>query len=877
MKTDSCTEQTERSTQILDEKIRKELGKEQSPLSEKSLWAGAFSVLEASLRNKGAYAYEAVQLLNKYSAEEVDGSTYNALRACLRKYCAGTQGKAWEDKAFCSLVLKSMCTEEAYTDSEWVDKTLELAMHISPKIRRKALPGLRRVIEHEDKETGGSSTFEKVVKKVEAMVRANLECGGKAVSILNNLHKEIAKYGMTGRMLDIVEEMQSGAKTLSIPAIKFAHALLEESTENSVRRHLIVLNMSAQKGASTTEEFTILMEYAAAVFKHSNTKAVLGTEEFLVQEEGTSTESLLRDLILGEIERNRPEKLSVEACVAVHGLLQGASVNLFPGFKKVIETLAEYCFSEKDTRVSKEIELIIGHIGVERFLKTVGEREVLFWIPMMKSAVHSADIEVFKRRILPQIEVRKAQHNKAECEALWSCFPSFCRNMEDREELIGEVLTVAREHINNPTIRGYVSQGVHRLVEDAHKTLLSFPSEKTALEKTKVLRAIGEDTELFEKIAKYFKKEPTENERVCLKSMLSVISSEWQMAYFGEIIERSFAKSEEKQASPEELRPEYDRKEKDVPEEERVFIENAHLLEIIACGLLGNKKVEEGVLRYCLSTHLRTQKMGYKVLLALIESGYNSKQLIDIFFHETSDKVMFACSRHLKLQAMYNLLKIHKLDEGELLYRVVFEMISIVRVEGGKNRKTAFDMAAEMASTYSTEKLSEVCKMALAGLSSQGKADYQTGSIVILTNLIYIGKEKVAVEILDAIFDAIYELSSKKVYSSSKAILGLLSVLLVHTPHIDRYLERSLVCIDRVIYHFKLKLHENLKSLLRRVLEKRNIADSLSYPQKELLKHKGGHHMMEEKERVFTDDSGKILIKEQVLVGRNNPRKKLKR
>lgn len=872
MKKENCPneEEVSRKAKIIKNKIQAVVEKQKGTATTEDIWIGALSVLEEALLTDGEYAADAILLMSMYSPESL-GDLCNRVREGLKKYASLTEEKVWESKIFYSLILKSMFTPEAYADEEVIDRIIDLCMDSSPKVRKRAMPTLRRVIENEKSKNKESHTFLKLVQMVQALSSSSPEYTGRAVSILGNLTQEIVQHNLIEKMITIASNMQGAAEKMCIPAVTFAMTVLKSSLGQYLQEHLQVFESAARKGCSSVEETVILLEYATEILKQNSVCTTLEKMTPLLQSEGTETESLIRDIIQAEIERAGEEKLPLEVCTAVHSLLYAAGESMFPSLKKIILLLANHCFEKRDIRITKEIELIIGIIGVERFLKTVKNKEFYFWLPMMRAAVHSTDLNVFFTRFIPEIQKLRNTDRATEYENLWACFPSFCRKAKDEKNVLQMLLDLCINYTNSPLIRGYICQGVHTLVDESMKRLSSGElSPEEVGEYTKRLQTIASSIELFKKIMFRFCKDPTENERMCIRSMLLVIDAKWQIDYFNGIIEKCFIHGEAFIPSG-ELRPELNRKENDVPECERVFIEHAPVFEIVASGLVDNKKVQEGVLKYCLSTHLRTQKMAYKVLLAMIKSGYAPKTLLEFFMHPTADKVLFLCSRYLYLLVLYELIKVHGIVGGETMCKVVFEAIRTIKIEGGRNRKTAFDITEEMAVKYNSEQIEEICKMACAGIP-KGLVDYQAGAICFLTTIIYTAGEKVSLDMLDSIFEIIETLSAEKKYATSKALIGYISVLLTTTPHIERYLDRSLICIDRVIFHFKMKMHENLKLLLRKITEKRPDAHKkFTYPQKELLKHRP-QNRTEEKERiVFTDD--KIHIRDQEIV----PKTRVKR
>jgi len=865
MKKETVEQETEKRIKIIENKIKSALLAEGKETNDENMWKGAFSVFVASIRTNCEHAEESLQIVRNYAPESF-GESCNEVREALKRYSMLTQQKAWENKAFYSLVLKTMFTEEGCADQECVDRILELSVSESPKVRKAAIPTLRRVMQHESRSAGESRTFNRLVQMVVCLQEGSAEHSGRAISVLNQLHQEISKYGAAGQMIEIAQHIQNVSESASVPVVTFIHALIENRAPSPLQKYAVVLNTAMRKGCRTSEEAAIVFRSLGALFKESVTREVKGEEEFVIGKKGSETEELIKEIFEAEVERSKPEHLKIEACLAVHALLEGAKTKISVCLRKLVASLATYCVTEKDMRVSKEIELVIGHIGVEAFIETVGEGELLFWAPMMKAAVHSTDIEVFRRLVLPEISRSRRRKDEESYASLWGCFPAFCRNTTDRRRMLPKILVICAEHLGSQTARGHIAQGLSSIIEDGISARANGNREDGSREggsREEIVKAVADATYIFERIASSFKQEPTEAERQYIRGMMKIVSPVWKEHYVKEIVEASFHEMEELAG---ELRPEYQRKENDVPECERAFVENGHLLEIIAPELVNNSEVIEGVLKYCLSTHLRTQKMAYKVVLGLIEGGFCPKSLVEFFFNEKTDKVMFLCSRYLRVQVLYALLNRHRIEEAELVCRAVFEAIGISRTEGGKNRKIAYDMAADMTVRYGEEKLNEVCKMALAGIPN-GNADYQAGAICFLTTLLYNGAAKIREGTFDMIFEAVDALSAENKYATSKAIIGYLSTLLTSTPHMDRYLNGSLVCIDRVIFHFKQKLHENIKLLLRKILEKRNIGEKLSYVQKELLKHKP-QNRTEEKDRVFVEGDGKIVIKDQEVIKR---------
>ncbi|KAI5190220.1 ribosomal RNA-processing protein 12 [Nematocida minor] len=858
-------EQTDRTVKILEGKIREIIEKEGKQATNEAMWHGAFDLLKESLDTSGAYVDESLKIASKYAPEQLNERA-NEVREYLSKLAHLTNEQKWKEKDFYQLMLKTVFTPEAYTDSDLVDKVIDLCTSTSPKIRKRALPVLRRVIEHENTAAQESKTFNKIVAKVEALSASNVEYSGKIISILGQLQQEIAKYGATERMLEIARAIQEASPKMSIPAITFSEFLLAANPAQYLDKHIFLAEASAHKGCTTAEELSILIKYLIAIFKNSSVHSFQTGAEFVLDAEGSPLEQMVKDVLKAEMDRSLPNKIDAEVYAVVHELVSTLKSRMFPGFKKVIVLLAQYCFKENDLRVAKDIEIIIGSIGVDKFMKTIKEKEFYFWLPMIKAAVHSTDIEVFVRRFVPEIQALKNAEDKKEIyEALWSCFPSFCRGMKDSSGLLKSLIQQIPLYLNNPAVRGYICQGLSVLVEESQREMVAHPESVPF--RTGILKTLSSAVDIFEKILFRFKKDQTENEREAIRSLSKVVDPEWQNKYYSNIINTAFVTVGELHTG--ELRPNLERKETDVPEPERIFIDNAPVLEVIAGALVGNSTVTEGTLRYIVSTHLRTQKMAYKVLLALVQAGFVSNSLVDFFMDPRTDQVLFHCSRHLRLQVLHTLIKQCGVNDDAVICRLIFEVIRAVRTEGGRNRKVSFDIVNEMAVTYPADKLNAVCKMAAAGIPG-GLVDYQAGAIVTLTSFMYHGREKISEEVMDMAFDMMESLSADKKYAVAKASIGLMSTLLIELDQLDKYMERALICVDRIIFHFKMKLHENLKLLLRKIAEKRGTCD-FSHPQKTLLNHRPVNRQ-EERERIVTDRDGKMRIKEQSIV--DAPRRK---
>ncbi|KAH9385515.1 uncharacterized protein NEMAJ01_0411 [Nematocida major] len=862
-------EHTDRTVKILEGKIKEVIEKGKQEATKEAMWLGAFDLLKESLNSTGMYAEESLVLANKYAPETL-GESANEVRECLTRMAHASKDKAWENRGFCQLMLKTVFTPEAYADADLVDRVIDQCTCKMPKSRKRALSVLRRIVEHENTTYGESKTFDKIIKTVEALADKDIEYAGRIISILGQLKQEIAMYNSTEKMLRIVQRMQAASPNASIPVLTFAESLLLDAPLQHIDLHVALIESAAGKGCQTSESLSILLKYLALVAKSSSVRSMQTGEPFFVEAEGSSFELSIKELVSEAIEKAKPARIDVSLCEAVHSLMVALNERAFPAFKRVVLVLAQYCFNEKDLRMAKCVELMIGAIGLDQFMKAVKEHEFFFWLPMIRSGVHSEDIEVFMRRFMPEISVTCRTEKKAEYEALWACFPSFCRGMKDERGLFGKLMEKLPFHLSNPSVRGYISQGISVLVEESYREMERNPSAIPF--RTALLSTLSNAIDLFERLLQKFKLEQTENDREGLRSLIKVLDADWLRKYYAEIVESAFLQTEEMYSG--ELRPDLNRKETDVPEHERVFINNAPLLEVSAHMFVGNAQVTMGVLKYVMSTHLRTQKMAYKVLLGLIHGGFCPASLIDFFMDPRADAVLFQCSRHLKLQVMHELVKKHNVQEGPVMCRLLFEIIRAVRTEGGRNRKVAFDITNEIAVAYPAPVFAEICKMAAAGIPS-GNSDYQAGGIVVLSSLFYQGRDNVTVEILDMAFDIVDRLSTEKKYAVAKGSIGFLSVLLIELGHMDRYLEKALVCLDRIIFHFKAKLHENIKLILRKIVERRGVS-VLTCPQSALLDYKIGRSRHTEEERIVTDASGKMRIKEQKIV-KTTGKKRVKR
>lgn len=863
-------EQIDRTVQILDGKIREIIEKEGRGSTKEAMWAGAFDLLKESIDTHGSYVNEGLKLANKYAPEQLNEQS-NEVRKYLLKLCHLTKGEnRWKDKEFYQLMLKTVFTPEAYADSDIITQVIDLCINPSPKIRKRAIPVLRRIIEHEDTATQKSATFDKIVSAVEGLSSTNTEYSGKIISILSQLQQEIVKYGATEQMLIISKSIQNASDRMSIPAVTFSEFLLSAAPSKYLNIHAEIAELAGGKGCRDSEELVIFLRYITGIFKHSSAESLRTGNGFILEEEGSPLEQVIGDVIKTEIDRTLPNKIDSSVLAEIHGLVSVLKSRICPGLRRLVVLLAQYTYKENDKRVEKDIEIVIGNIGVDRFMESIKEREFYFWLPMIRASVHSTDIEVFMRRFIPEINYQKKRNDKTVYEALWSCFPSFCRGMRDEGNLFGELVAQLPSHLTNTSVRGNIAQGLAVLTDESYRAMETQP--ETAVYRMHILKIISSSVDLFETLLYRFKKDQTEKERDAIKSLIKVVDQTWQNKYYTSIIDRAFNLS--RGMCTGELKPELTRKETDVPEEERVFIDNAPILETVAPLLIGNTVVTEGILRYILSTHLRTQKMAYKVLYAMIHAGYAPASLIDFFMDLRTDQVLFHCSRHLRLQVFHALVKKCGPVDSSVMCRLVFEIIRAVRTEGGRNRKVAFDAVTEIALNYSADHLNEIGKMAAAGIPN-GQVDYQAGGIAVLTSIVYHGKEKISPDVLDMVFDTMEALSTQKKYAVAKASIGLISVLLIELGHFDAYLERALVCLDRIIFHFKMKLHENLKLVLRKIIEKKG-AGALSQPQLTLLSHRPVNRQ-EEKERIVTDSDGKMRIKEQRIVASDGKRKRIKR
>ncbi|KAI5159594.1 hypothetical protein NEAUS03_0425 [Nematocida ausubeli] len=859
-------EQSDRMANILEERIKGALQKKGVEPTQQEMWLASFDLLRESVETKGVYVEESLKIASKYAPEQL-GEQADAVRVCLSKIAYSTGGKSWGDKGFVQLMLKTVFTPEAFADQDLIGRVIDQCMEKSPKTRKRAIPVLRRVIQHEDSTTGESKTFLKLVAEVEMLVKVNQTHSGRMVSILSQLMQEIIKYGVAEKMLHIALWLQKESRIASVQAITFSDTLLKANPQQFLHMHLAVAEDAAGKGCGSQEDLLILLSYAADIMRNSAGLSLQTGCEFIIQSEESAIEESIKELIKKEIGNSK--RMPQPVCEAVHNLLLALKGRVAL-FSKLIVVLAQYCFNEKDMRINKSIELIIGNIGVDKFMSTIKEREFIFWLPMIKSAVHSTDIEVFVRRFMPEIEAEKRKEDKTDYEAFWSCFPSFCRGMKDSNGVFAHLMRQMPYFMSSPAVSGYISQGITILIEEAHRDMGADAATITL--KTNILKTFSIAIDLFERLVLRFKQNPTDNEREAIRSLTKVLDGAWQRRYYADIISRAFVFSGEFFTG--EIKPDIKRKENDVPETERVFIENAPILEIVAHNYTQDAKFTEGVLRYVVSTHLRTQKMGYKVLHALIQGGFCPRSLCDFFMDQRTDDVLFQCSRHLRILVIYEIIKRHNIQEGPLLCRAVFEIVRTVRTEGGRNRKAAFDIINEMSATYPAAVLDEVCKMVMAGIPT-GLVDYQAGGIAILSSLLYQGKESLSAEVVEMAVQIVESLSAENKYAVGKASIGMLSVVLIEMDLIDKYLSRALVCIDRIIFHFKMKLGENIKLILRKIIEKKG-SSILSVPQKELVNYKAAGHRQEEEQRIVTDADGKMRIKDQKFV-RNNKGKRVKR
>ncbi|KAI5167463.1 hypothetical protein NEIRO02_1985 [Nematocida sp. AWRm79] len=861
-------EQSDRMTNILEERIKSALEKKGKEVTPQEMWLASFDLLKETVETMGPYTEECLKISCKYAPEQL-GDLANPVRMCLNKISHSTNGNSWSDKGFFTLMLKTVCTPEAYTDQSIIDNIIVLCTVKSPKIRKRAIPVLRRIIIHEESSdtTGGKSiTFSKLVMTVEKLSEVNLEHSGRVISILNQFMREITKYGMTESMLNIAVNLQKESKSVSVQAITFAEAILKAVPQELLSTHLMIVEDALSKGSDKEDEICILINYVSDVMRASAGVSLQMGCEFIVSE-NSAVEEGIKEIIKEHIAKNK--KITQAVYESVHNLLLSLKGRISL-FTKLIVVLAQYCYNEEDVRMNKSIELIIGNIGVDRFMWSVKEREFFYWLPMIKSAVHSTDIEVFIRRFMPEIEVEKRNEDSTQYEALWSCFPSFCRGMKDSNGVFSHFVRQLPFFLSNNSVTGYIAQGITILIEEAHRNIGADPETITL--KTNILKTFSIAIDLFERLVLKFKQTQAENEREALRSFTKVLDSAWQRKYYTNIIDTAFVFTGEFFSG--ELKPEINRKENDVPAPEKVFIENAPLLEIVAHQYVKDAKFTEGVLRYVISTHLRTQKMGYKVLLALVQSGFCPKSLCDFFLDQRTDDVLFQCSRHLRLSVMYEILKRHNITEGVPLCRLIFEMARAVRTEGGRNRSVSFDIINEMAATYSPGVLDEVAKMIMAGIPGK-PVDYQAGAIAILSSLFYQGREKVSIEVVEMAMGIIENLSAENKYAVGKASIGFLSIVLIEMDQINKYLTRALVCLDRIIFHFKLKLSENLKLILRKIVEKKG-ASVLTPPQTELIKQRSSAYKQEEEQRIVVDGDGKMRIKDQKFI-KNNRQKRVKR
>ncbi|KAI5181335.1 hypothetical protein NEOKW01_1529 [Nematocida sp. AWRm80] len=849
----------DRSTIILENKMKEILKNSNQEESIENMWEVIFSLFKESLQSKGEYLSETVNLLYKYTTETLKERA-NEVRPYLLEYAKRNEESAWEKKEFFSLVLKTVYTEEAFTDEALIERVLSLCQDASPKTRKKALPALRRIIEYEQSVSDHSKTFDRLVGLLESACTVNQTYSGKIISILGNFHQEIARYNQVERMLAIARTLQGICTVVSIPAITFARSFITPRNPEYFHKHLEIIEAAAMKGCTTTEESILLLDYAADLFKYNAQAKVLYKTEFIIEHPGSIIEEQLKEIIAAEIARKAPENISLEMCLAIKKLIQGLNYNLFPCFKKIIQLVSKYCQESNDLRLSKEIELIIGYIGLDRFLKSIKEKEIRFWLPMIKASVHSADIDLFMTILLPEIkQYNRKPEKKEEFEALWACFPSFCRNAKDPKNHFPELISSLIKYIENPTVRGYICQGVTILAEETQREIVR-PGETEAPEtKARILAALTNTIPLFDAILSRYLKEQTENEKTYLKTMLGIINQDWIRSYVENILNNCFTQSRGP-IDINTLKPEYGRKEKDIPKEELMFVEYAPLLELLAPTLVQQPAVQEGVLRYIISVNLRPQKMAYKVILAMIKCGYNHRSLIEMFFSPAVEKSIFLCSRYLRVEVIYALFKVHEPTPMEEC-ALVKELINIVKMEGGKNRKVPFTIITEMAATYNEEKTNALCQILLAG-TAKSTSDYQAGAINLLATLLYNAQDKVSEETHDMIFTMIENTSKTKQYQPSKAIIGYLTVLLMNTRYTDKYMAGSLKCLENITYNFKAKLLENLKVIIRKLVEYRPILNDLPTNLKDLL-CRSSRDRTQEKDRVHFNQEGKLEIKDR--------------
>lgn len=886
MKAAEAANTVEKTSGILLKKIEKVLKSSGKDPSRENIWAAALDVLEASIQKNGEYLHETLWLLNRYIPNTLEDQAVKMLEL-LQKCAVLTQNQIWMQKdseknesetdpeksvsrGFLALVIRGLCSQAAYEHTECVDGLVDCSAYVTPKIRKKIASVLQRVIRYEHSERESKRTFQRIFRITDAHISAENDQAQKMLVLLAMLAQEISVLGEAPSVLLAAAKIQRKKKDQCAAAISLAAALLAEDPDQDLDVHKEILCDALEKPEHAPDLFECTLEYASQIFRAWRRPAVIsaGKKTDMEEYEGSCMELALSAYLKNEVSHHAPEKIPDSSCKAINNLIRSLKQKIFPSYKKVVTAVAHYCLEAKDMRMSKEIELVIGYVGPEKFLKCVREGSFSFWLPMLKAAVHSTELSVFCDKIMPRIyESRKQRDREQEHLALWSCFPSFCRKATDKKRRICGLLEQFGSFLQNPGHREHIALGVHTLVEEARNFLSGNfavapedpeKNEEAAAEKGDFIFAVGRSTFFIEQMLQHTRKDPTESEKLCIRSLLSVADADWLSGYLRDVVSQSFAEHIESHAQG--MRPEHDRKETDVPEPEKVFIENALVFEMLAPSLKGCKQLEEGVLKYCVSTRLRTQKAGYRVMLGMVRGGYCPPALADFFLHKNTETVMFSCSRFLRLQVLHEVLRILGKDEGVGLCRLIYEMSKTVKIEGGKNRKVAYDIAAEMAVRFAEDKLGEAFKMALAGIP-KSTSEYQSGVISILSTFLFNAKEKVPVDVLDMVVITLDELTSVKVYSTSKAALGFFSVLLMDTPHTDRYLSRVIGCADRIATCYKMKLHENLKVLLRKTLEKRKESkELLTYQLKQLLNHRPQNRTRED-DRVFTNPEGKLAIR----------------
>lgn len=840
----------ERKAALIDSKIRGALAQEGREATKENLWKGALSVFAASANRDGRYLGELLHLLNANCPEELGGQCVRIKDLLLRCEQLYPEKGLREDKDFYTLLLKTGASEAVLEDQEYIGKVMDLLLHSSPKARKRAVPTMRKIISRERGAGPGatSRSFDRLLSIAERFVETEEGSHAKMVSVLGNFHQEIAELLQEERACRMARQIvDAGEGRGVVAALYFLGALLRSSAGHApdLYRHLDIANACAEQGVASDDAgpSALLVDYYAEIFKRSASASLLHPGgEFLVSSEGSETERVLGDymqLVLGK-------ETTLDQHQSIKRLLGSLRGRIFPCFKKLVGALASSCRSKKDPHLEKEIEVVIGEVGPEKFMKAINNQDFLHWLPMMRAGINNSDVGVFCRRFLPEIQkARSNPRQRSAYEQLWGCFPSFCRRMQDSEGVLSAVLDEALKGISDKAVRGPLSHGVQILVEEALGAELHVARGEGS---ARHIAALAGRADLFEAIAFHHARSPGDNEKLALGSLLKVLDAEWQDRYFAGIIGKAF--------------PGMDAGENPGSAEiEKEFVRHAQILQLAPRRLIGNELAEAGVLRYCLSAQLKAQRAGYKLLLCMAREGYGGQSLLDFLTHADARSAMFPCARHYRVEILYVLLRRLGQESGVAMCQLVCEVVALLKEEGGKNRKTGYDIVTDMAGRYPTPVLDEMCKMAVAGIPS-GDAPFSAGCVHLASALLFAAKERVSPAAVDCVFDACEALTNKKAYQIGKALVGFFAVLLADTPYRDRYIERSFRCLDTLLFHYKAQLKNNLRTLFRRVSERRDVAQYLSPHQKDFFKSRG-RRFAEEKEsrlRVVTRGDGRIEV-----------------